>query len=48
MNPDYLVWFLAAIDVMVAVGYTFQEDFARAVHWFAAAVLTGSTIFIGR
>ena len=48
MTSDYLVWGLTVIDILVALGYAFQEDFARAVYWVAAAVLTGSTLFMGR
>ncbi len=48
MNPDYLVWILVAVDVVVALGYSLQEDFARVAYWVGAALVTGATLFMGR
>ena len=48
MNPDYFVWILTATDILVALGYAFHEDFARAVYWAGAALVTGATLFMGR
>ena len=47
MNPDYFVWILVA-DVVVALGYSLQEDFARVAYWVGAALVTGATLFMGR
>jgi len=36
------------LNFMAAISYGWSGDYARAVYWIGATILTGSTIFIGR
>jgi len=45
---DYLVVTATALDIVASIAYFLMGDNARAVYWFGAFLLTGSTIFIGR
>lgn len=47
MNPNAFPIFLACIDVMAAVCYSYHRDGWRACYWMAAAFLTYSTTRMG-
>ena len=48
MNPDYFVWVLTVVDVVIAFGYVWQGDLARVAYWIGAAIVTAATLFMGR
>ncbi len=48
MNGDYIVYALTTLNLCACMVYMFSGDYARTVYWFAAFLLTGSTVFIGR
>jgi len=45
---DYLVVTATALNMCACLAYFSMGDNPRAVYWFGAFLITGSTIFIGR
>ncbi|KKM24812.1 hypothetical protein LCGC14_1601390 [marine sediment metagenome] len=48
MNPDYFVWVLTVVDVVIVFGYVWRGNLARAAYWIGAAIVMVATLFMGR
>ncbi len=43
---SWIVIVLIVLDLIIAVAYAIEKDFARVVYWIAAAVLTYTTLIM--
>ena len=46
MNPKYLTLFLIFIDVLIAIGWVLQKNYAKGLYWLSAGMITYSTLLM--